>query len=319
MDSASRLIARNMFKLRVHEAKGFAFQRLFERVMGYRFGDFTPIKPYGQFGDRKNDGYIRSRGRYFQVFAPENPTSQDSAVHAAKKAAQDFEGLKAYWDKQSPIREFRFVFNDEYRGSVPPLEEALAKIRDEHTIEASAFLAKDLEAEALSLADDQIIDIIGAPIPETGLLENVDFGILREVINHVLSRRVPVSREGALNAPDFEEKIQFNGLTKHAAAFLTVGSYQSEAVKDYFSKNSTYARQELRDRLNSLYLESRHRLASLGYSSREIGDLVFFDLLGILTPILPQASARAIQDAAIVVLSYYFEACDIFEDPNAAA
>jgi hypothetical protein len=315
MDSASKLVARNMFKLRVHEAKGSAFQRLFERVMGYKYRDFTPIRPYGNVGDRKNDGYIRSSGLYFQVFAPENPTSRDTAVEAAKKAATDFNGLKAHWGSQTLVREFRFVFNDEYRGSPPPLEDALAKIRHEHAIEASTFLAKDLEAEALSLEDDQIIDIIGAPIPGPGPLASVDFGILREVIHHILDQGIPVSREGTLTAPDFEEKIQFNGLTRSVATLLTVGSYQSEAVKDYFSKNSHYARQELRDHLNSLYLESHQRLSARGYLPGEIGDLVFFDMLDTLTPPASGAPTRAAQDAAIVVMAYYFEACDIFEDP----
>jgi hypothetical protein len=316
MDPASKLIARNMFKLRVHEAKGTAFQRLFERVMEYRFRDFTLIKPHGNVGDRKNDGYIRSCGLYFQVYAPEHPETPGSAVNAAKKAAQDFKGLKAYWAKQAPIREFRFVFNDEYRGSPPPLEQALSKIRNEHGIEAGVFLVKDLEAEALSLADDQIIDIIGTSIPETGPLESVDFSILREVITHVLSQRIPFSREGTLNAPDFGEKIQVNGLTQHVAALLTVGSYQNEAVKDYFSKNSNYARQELRDRLNSLYISSRQRLSAYGHQPDEVGDLIFFDLLDSLIPPNSRASTSAVQDAAIVVMSYYFEACDIFEDPN---
>lgn len=321
MDPSSKLIARNMVKLRIHEAKGTAFQKLFERVMQYRFPEFTPIQPYGNVGDRKNDGYIPSLGRYFQVFASEQPDTRRNAVAAAAKAANDFKGLKAYWNKITPVKDFRFAFNDEYTGSPPPLEAALGKIRSEHGIEARAFLAKDLEEVALELPEDQLLDIIGTPIPESGPLENVDFGVLREVIRHILIQETPLKPEAILKAPDFNVKICFNGLSSPVAALLTVGSYQNDAVEDYFSKNSTFARQEVRDRLSSMYVTSRQRFLKLGHQAEEIGDLVFFSLLENITPSLPSSARRekSAQSAAIVVMAYYFEACDIFEDPNAAA
>lgn len=322
MDPNSKLIARKMFKLQVHEAKGTAFQRLFERVMSYRHPSFTPIKPYGIVGDRSNDGYIRGQGRYFQVFAPEDPTSKETASTAAKKAADDFDGLKEYWSEIDPIKDYRFVFNDEYRGSPPPLEQVLAHIRKEHGVEAAVFLAKDLETEALALADDQLIDVIGVPIPELGPLESVDFSVLREVITHILEQFTPDRSESLLEAPDFDRKIDFNGLSTPVAALLKVASYQSEAVKDYFAKNSRFARQQLRDHLSSLYIASRDRFVSLGYQLSEVGDLVFFDLLRSLMPCSQSSTVQhkeELRDAALVVMAYYFEACDIFEVYDAAS
>ena len=319
MDSTAKLIARKMFKLRVHEAKGLAFQHLFERIMQYSFSDFTPIRPYGNEGDRKNDGYIPSEGRFFQVYAPENPSAGGTAVAAAQKASRDFALLKAYWDDVTPVRMYQFVFNDEYRGSPPPLEMALANIRNTYIVAASAFLAKDLEALALSLAEDELVDVIGTPIPEPGVLRTVDFTVLREVIVHVLKEPTLYSPSVLLRAPDFDDKIRFNGLSVRLASLLTVGSYQSEAVTDYFSKNSTFARQELRDRLNSMYTTTREEVAALGYSDTEIGDFVFFKLLDLMTATYPAATdqKKLAQDAAIVIIAYYFEACDIFEEPSA--
>src|SRR5271156_3689532 len=94
-----KLMARLVFKLRGHEAKGMVFQRLFEKVMQYRYpNDFVPIKPYGNVGDRKNDGYSPSTGTYFQVFAPEDATSARSITTAADKLNEDFEGLVGYWN-----------------------------------------------------------------------------------------------------------------------------------------------------------------------------------------------------------------------------
>lgn len=321
MSPEQKLIARKMFRLCVHEAKGAEFQDLFEKVMQYRYPDFVPIKPYGNVGDRKNDGYIPNKGRYFQVYAPENPKSRRTIATAAKKAAEDFSGLLEHWNESTTIIDYRFVFNDEFRGSPPPLEDALAKIRKDHSVKAKVFLAKDLENEALLLDPDQLMDVIEAPIPVAGALDSVDFSVLRDVIIHVLDQKLPLTPDIVGNAPDFDEKIQFNGLSRGVAGVLTGASYQIEAVTDYFSKNSTFARQQLRDHLNSMYENSRSRFTEPAIEESEASDLVFFDLLQRMMPPLRDAAIQqmsSVQDAALVVMAYYFEACDIFEDPNAA-
>lgn len=321
MGPERKLFARKMFRLRVYEAKGTAFQGLFEKVMQYRFSDFTPIKPYGNIGDRKNDGYIPSKGRYFQVYAPENPRDPKAIATAANKAAEDFSGLLEHWNKSTTIVEYRFVYNDEFRGSPPPLEDALAKIRKDHRVKAKVFLAKDLEDEAFLLAEDQLMDVIQTPIPSAGTLPSVDFSVLRDVINHVLEQKLPLTKDVVGKAPDFDEKIRFNGLSRSVASLLTVASYQIEAVTDYFSMNSTFARQQLRDHLNSMYENSRDRFTERAIEENEASDLVFFDLLGTITPPLRDATNQqksSVQEAALVVMAYYFEACDIFEDPDAA-
>ena len=318
MNADEKLFARNMFRLRVHEAKGTAFQELFKKVMQYRNPEFTEVKPHGNLGDRSNDGYIRPEGHYFQVYAPENPAGKPAAVAAATKAERDFAGLLSYWNKSTPVKRYSFVFNDEYRGSPPQLEEALARIQKNHGVLAGVFLAKDLEHEALSLPQDQLLDVIGAPVPEPGAFDSVDFGILGEVIRHVMQHTHPLIAEGILTAPDFDEKIKFNGLSRPVAALLNFGSFQNEVVIDYFSKNSTFARQQLRDHLNSLYDKSRRHLVDRGGEPALLGDLVFFDLLDKMTPRSDRRLISAVQQAAIVVMSYYFEACDVFEEPDAS-
>lgn len=320
MNSTSKLIARKMLKLRIHEAKGSAFQRLFEQVMGYTHAGFTPIKPYGNVGDRKNDGFIPSEGRYFQVYAPEDPESKATAQSSAKKAATDFAGLMRQWDSTTPIRDFRFVFNDEYCGCPPDLQLALAQINSKHSIPADVMLAKDIEALVMALDDDQLMDVVGCPVPDAAVLDSVDFGVLREVINHVLAMKKPNPLAGILDAPDFDEKIKFNGLSRVFATLLTYASFQSDAVADYFSKNSTFARQQVRDHLSSLYLASKTTLKSVA-AADGFADLVFVDILQAVTPrpkIATRAQLAIAQEAAMIVMAFYFEACDIFESPDAA-
>ena len=63
-------------------AKGDAFQTFFERLMSLAYkADFMPCRPWGSQGDRKNDGYLKSERRLFQVYAP---NEMDGAKAKAK-------------------------------------------------------------------------------------------------------------------------------------------------------------------------------------------------------------------------------------------
>jgi hypothetical protein len=47
-------------------------------------------------------------------------------------------------------------------------------------------------------------------------------------------------------------------------------------------------------------------------------DLIFFAVLKAITP-NSISMKSAVQNAALVVMAYYFEACDVFEGPDASA
>jgi hypothetical protein len=193
-------------------------------------------------------------------------------------------------------------------------------IRNANDIDARSFLAANLEDYALELAEDQLADVLNCPIPEIGPLESVDFSVLREVVAHVMASRRPQHSTTALRVPDFREKIQFNGLTSQVADLLRYAAYQIDAVDDYFSKNSSFAKQDLRDRLNEIYIQSRTTVAVQGASAEYLSDLVFFRVADKMTPAHADSRlymAAAIQEAVFIVMAYYFEACDIFEDPDA--
>ena len=84
MDTQQKVIAERFFKLKVLESKGSSFQTLFEEVMVRVSDDFVRVKPHGNIGDRKNDGFRSGEGIYYQVYAPENPKEKES--DAVKKA-----------------------------------------------------------------------------------------------------------------------------------------------------------------------------------------------------------------------------------------
>src|SRR5438132_1002759 len=140
MNVNEKTFARILFKLKVYSSNGQAYEDLFISIMRSESPDFVPIKPQGSIGDRKNDGYNRKTGSYYQVFAPENPKLKQQ--DAVSKLKEDFAGLKAFWDKVTPVREFYFVFNDKYHGPFPTMEADLAAIKADHDLnDCTSFLA----------------------------------------------------------------------------------------------------------------------------------------------------------------------------------
>jgi len=111
MNKQEKALSRKFFKLKIHEANGQAFEDLFTAIMSYTETDFRAITPWGNIGDRKNDGYIKSKGIFFQVFSPKEITKTYPKV--VKKLEEDFEGLINQW---APVNEFYFVVNDKYQG-----------------------------------------------------------------------------------------------------------------------------------------------------------------------------------------------------------
>ncbi len=72
------------------KAKGNAFQTFFNELMGRAYkGDYMPCRPWGNRGDRKNDGFLKSERRLFQVYAPNKMTGRKTI----DKIEEDFKRM----------------------------------------------------------------------------------------------------------------------------------------------------------------------------------------------------------------------------------
>lgn len=315
MHTNEKYVARVFLKLKIHESNGNAFEKLFTDIMRYAHKDFIQMKPQGKKGDRGNDGYHPTAGHYYQVFAPENPADDAKRGKAATKAATDFKKLRDHWHDTYPISRFSFVFNDKYLGSFEEIEKACKKIKEDHGLaDSGSFCANNLEDKFFMLADDEIFTIVGA-IPNPDTIQNLDYSLLGEVIKAVHAASSALTATSALTAPQFDAKIVFNGLGEHPAALLKVANFQSGSLNAYFKQNSNFAKQTLRDELNQLYLDVKVSTTPDPAGTIAHGDLIFFELLRRMSP----RHEKAIQDAALVVMAYYFESCDVFEDPAGKA
>jgi hypothetical protein len=320
MNLQEKMIARIMFRNKVLSADAQAFENLFTSVMAYARSDFQQVKPQGSIGDRKNDGFEPTIGRYYQVYAPEDAQEKESA--AIKKLEGDFVGLKSYWAGIYPagIKEYFFVLNDKYKGAYPTTHTAIAKLQKDHGLSnAQVFAGKHLEEVAFSeLQEDQLLVIVGG-IPDAATIVKVDYSVLTEVVQHVLAHPPENAVKGKLVSPEFEAKLIFNDL-KIAASFLTAGSYQASTVESFFELNTNFARQAVRQSLNDMYINAtKQGFEADPVSGFTIQDQIYFDVLASATPNAFTGSKGAVRKAVQVLMSYFFESCDIFEEPTNAA
>lgn len=306
MTQEEKYIARLMFKLKILQNDGQSFENLFIRVMQYHNHNFIPVKPQGPYGDKKNDGFDKQAGKYYQVYAPENIQSKEKET--ISKLKDDFDGLYKYWNNDYAITEFYYVVNDKYKGVYPTLFPELRKIEQNYpSIKVNPFLSKNLEDIFLGLEDNEIYDVIGY-IPNAMNISNIDPSILGEVIDFILNQDTSYQTELIPDNPDFEKKITFNNLSKPVGALLNYGRFQNYVIDDYFYRNSDFAREELRNKFTFFYEDGLKK----NYFETNQSDTLFLHILNEASP----SNKKPIKDAVLVLMAHYFEYCDIFETPT---
>jgi hypothetical protein len=275
MNRDEKAISRIIFKLKIYEADGDKFEDLFVSVMNYAEPDFQGIKAWGNIGDRKNDGYIPSKGIYYQVYAPEEITNNYPKV--VEKLKTDLIGLLAQWDG---VKEFYFVLNDKYNGVNADAEQTLRTLIKENNLEAGGFLTpKDLEKILFELEYDQIVNVIGF-FPNPISLGNLNFSVLNEVIGFIM--QLPIqSRTSKIEFPDWDEKIKFNKLSPSTKTFLDIGAQKLGALTDYLS-NESFLAESLQEKLTGIYSELKEK--DWENEGEFTGDFIFCEMVRTCSP-----------------------------------
>ncbi len=297
MNVQERTIARHLFQNKIFKADGQIFEELFSAIMNYAEADFQQIKPWGNIGDRKNDGYIKTKGIFYQVYAPED--IRKSYPNVVNKLKDDFDGLKTQW---SPVNEFYFVVNDKYKGVNADCEKIIQEMKISHNLNDAGFLtAKDIENILFELGDDQIYSITGF-IPDPANIKQLDFSILNEVIGYVMQLPLNKDDKSKIVVPDWNEKIKLNVLSESISQLLSNGCFQLHFLDEYLKDSSDFLADSLRDKMNEVYLQEKENKS---------GDELFWAIVDSASP----KSEQMYQTSVIVIMSKYFETCDIFEEP----
>lgn len=281
-------------------AKGDAFQTLFEQLMGLAYkADFMACRPWGNQGDRKNDGFLKSERRLFQVYAP----NEMDAAKAKAKITEDFKGAREHWDKHFDTWTFVHNATD---GLPPHVQKLLLDFEAANPgIQLQPWCLEELRLIFRKLtADDKATWFGLAPTDATKM--KLGFGDLKVVLERI----------AALPAPPITDvkdvpmgKIEANALSEAVARLLKEGMIKSPLVADFLTQ---WYDETLGERLAEAFKAEYRRLRG-GYDPNQI----FAELqswAGGRDRGTPEHEL-----AVLTIIAYYFERCDIFEEPRSAA
>lgn len=297
VDEVAAHLYRLAFRVRFLECRGDGFQNLFSDIMEKRYpGDFTRLRPWGNQGDRKNDGLLRSSQMLFQCYAPNEMKSRETV----NKIDEDFRGAVQHWP--ADFHTWVFVHNSDL-GLGPEVVRKLLDLQKEFTTyQLIHWGYEELRRIVESLGQNELSALFG-PMSTRADVVNIEFPEIRLVIERLAS--LPESADQDLR-PVSPRKLQANALSQAVEFLLRTGMYSSRRVGEFFDG---YHDATLGDRVAQRFRDEYGRLRDAG----NLPDDIFAELQVFAAGQSPVKPSR--QAAALAVLAYLFEECDIFERP----
>ncbi len=286
------------FRLKYRET-GEAFQSFFSTLMELRYpnGDFTRVRPWGTYGDRKNDGYLRSKRQLFQCFGPKQMSPLSKCI---KKVNEDFTNALPYWREY--FDEWIFVHNDPDGLPSDVLKLLLDLSKTHAPIKALQWGLTGLLSEFKRLSPRDIETLLG-PAPGTRELVAVGIEDVQRLLEHIALQPEPLTTDVR---PVPASKLQYNQLSEPAATLLKAGMTRAEVVKKYLRGLADQTRY---DRVAAAFKLTYSNLRAEGLPPDDIfvNLQIFISGDGLASP--------SHQAATLAILAFFFEACEIFERP----
>jgi hypothetical protein len=278
-------------------AKGNEFQSLFERLMGLAYkADFMACRPWGNQGDRKNDGFLRSQRRLFQVYAPNEMTAKD----AVAKITEDFDGAKFHWGTHFD----KWVFAHNGTDGLPPhVQELLLNFAKANPgITLDSWGLEEFRLIFRMLSNEDLVPWLGAA-PTNETKAKLGFYDLQVVLETLGQRPAPA------NTPVRDVpmgKIEANALSESVATLIKSGMVKAPLVEAFFSQ---WHDETLGERVAESFREEYLQLRSHFSPSQ-----IFSELQSWVGG--SELGSPEHQVAVVTVIAYYFERCDIYEAPK---
>ncbi len=286
------------FENRFLKSKGNTFQEFFEKLMGLAYKtDFMACRPWGNRGDRKNDGFLKLERKLFQVYAP----NEMKESKATKKITEDFEGAKKYW--RTHFNKWAFVHNAE-DGLPPHVQQVLLDFQQANQgISVETWGLEELRTvfRKISLEDRQIWLGV-APTTETRM--RLGFRDLHPVLENLAGRST------SLNLPVTDVppgKIEANALSESVTILIKEGMSKADLVRQFFDQ---WYDPELGEKIADSFQRRYKQLKD----QRITPNSIFIELQTWAGG--EQRGTPEHELAVLTVLAYYFERCDIFEEPG---
>jgi len=260
--------------------------------------DFELIKAGGKDGDKKSDGRRISTETVYQCYAPESPRTFSERAKA--KVSDSFPDVLDYWPN---LKEWVFVHNNN-EGLTTSISDKIEELRKEYPNlqinTASQRFLKDNLHDKLTL--QQLIDVY--PSASMDFAE-VTMNDVRPLLKNIIAERTEKDDPNLFGEIPDEKKIDFNNLSTDSKVDIQRARSCVDIVERFLGgMNNPQNASIIQTEMRAKYIESR----DFGHSPDEI--------MGKMLTFVGGDGSSPVNAAAYVILAYYFDACDIFENPK---
>ncbi|MFC5264694.1 ABC-three component system protein [Kribbella qitaiheensis] len=299
MNFEQRMYARLYFRELLAELHESAFEDFFHKIMCARNPGFLDVRTHGNLGDQGADGLTLHSRKLYACYAPQ------TFVTAAVKAKFLKDLAKAKAKRRGQFDTFVFVHNDR-RGMHPQIATLLSDAASaDESICFEQMGPTHLWHECMRLDQTMTEEVLGCEIPIKQLTFGVGMEDLAPLLQHLKELRVEA--DPLMELPDVpHEKLDFNRLQGVAREGLLRGMRNSHLVDTFYDGSVRELEHDEVAQGFRVYYEQVRR-------EWEDPEDVLWQLEMY---VLGNGSQRpGTQRAAWVVLSHFFERCDIFDVP----
>ena len=297
MDKLEKAYYESKFENAFLKAKGNAFQSFFNDLMGRAYkSDYLPCRPWGNRGDQKNDGFLKSDRRLFQVYAPNEMTENE----AIKKIDEDFNGAKKFWGEH--FDKWSFVHNA-HDGLPPHIHRKILEFEKDNpgiTLDPWGYI--ELLDIFRKITREDLEPWLGYA-PNSSIKTKIGFKDIQIVLEAIVIK----SREPGVKPKKVPpKKIEANQLSESIAELIKAGMSKAMVVDDFFKKwhDPTFG-EKIAAAFRKKYDQLREE-----FTPNEI----FHELQKWIGGSERRTAEHEM--AILTVIAYYFESCDIFEEPK---
>ena len=284
-------------KCELFERTGKSFQDFFEQIMQKADASFKMVKPVGREGDWKADGYSSDSKTVYQCYAPEALV----VAKAVEKIKEDFEGAKKRW--QDKMQQWAFVWSSE-RALPPQVIAVLEDLKSTHQSPQIVDVGRaglwDI-VKHLSLADRQSLLGIVPALSTAPITTAVEIQVLMKY----LGKQTPITEDTAgFDLTAIAEKLQRNRLSQAVTNMVMPSVPVAKLVHKFVTgmPNPEFSQ--------AIAVELGERYKELAVSTDD-SDVIFGS---IIKYVLGEHHLEPkFFWAAVGIVTYYFELCDIFE------
>ena len=304
MTSEQRFAWQIQLHLKLRLLSGVGFQDFFADVMtrAHR-DDFIKTRPYGSLGDRGCDGYLASVGRVFACYGKVDDAAPSVAT-IVEKMDEDF--AKARGHLKGAMKEWHFVTNLLDGTATDATVIKLNEMRLAHSDHGfGLFGLAGFEDKIFGLHEADVISLIGMAVTAEDT-RNMKLQEVADLVDGIMT---------AIDEAPFDEniepkpvpfkKMEFNKIPAHWCHTIRSQIGNINLIKEYFRLHPDVERGE---RVAAAFKSRYVQFKEQGLAPGDIMQRLYEGIVGIGTV----TNDRIV--AAGAILTFLFDACNIFED-----